>query len=216
MPPSSTATPTKHEAGANAVNAAIFKVLGHPTRSRIMVLLTELEASPSEIAERLGENLEMISYHVREMAKVEPAIIEQVGTKPGKRGGLMKVYRACARPILEVATWEQMPRLLREVNSVPVAQLVVGDLHEAIAAGTFDARAGRTLIRLRGVVDEQGYEEMEPAAMAYLDEIDRIITGSIERMSETGAEGINVSTATLAFEVPAPSRNGGRTLKSAQ
>lgn len=202
---SSRATQSKADYAA-AINAAIFKVLGHPIRSRVMVLLTRYEASPSEIAARLDESLHLISYHVREMAKIRPAIIEHVKDEPGKRGGLMKIYKACVRPILWVESWEQLPQLIRETNSVNVAEVIVNDLMEAINEGTFDARPGRTMLQIRGVVDEEGWLELEPAAARYLDDLDGIMARSTDRMAVTKEGGINISTATLAFEVPPPSR----------
>lgn len=191
---------------AAAVNAAICKALGHPVRSKIMVLLTRYEASPSEIAQLSGESLDIVSYHVREMAKVRPMLIEHVKNEPGKRGGLMKVYKACVRPILWVESWEQLPQLIRETNSVNVAEMVVADLVEAINEGTFDSRPGRTLIQLRGVVDEAGWDELEPAAERWLEDLDGIMARSTDRMATTKEAGINISAATLAFEVPPPSR----------
>jgi DNA-binding transcriptional ArsR family regulator len=186
-------------------NAALFKALSHPFRERIMILLTEREASPSQIAEELGEPLDNTSYHVRELESAD--LIELVRIAPGRRG-TQKVYKASARPIMEIESWERLPRLLREINSVWVAQLMVGDLVEAIKAGTFDHRPGRTMLRVPGLVDEQGWDELEPAAMRYLHETYDIMARSSERLAESGAEGINVCISTIATELPPPVTEG--------
>ncbi len=197
---------SKHAAG---INAALFKALSHPLQGRIMVLLTESEASPKQMADRLGEPLDKVAYHVRSMAKADPPLLELVRIDPAKRG-TQKVYKAIARPILEVDSWERLPRLLREVNSVWVAQLVVEDLREAIEAQTFDARVGRTLLRVPRVLDEQAWEELEPAAMRYLEEVDAIAGQAADRLAESGEKGFNVSTVTFAIEMPpAPEGQAG-------
>jgi DNA-binding transcriptional ArsR family regulator len=193
--------PTKHAAG---VNAALHKALAHPLRGRIMVVLTEREASPSQLAELLDETLGNTAYHVRKMVDAE--VIELVRVEPGRRG-MQKIYKATLRPVLVVDDWERLPRILREVNSVWVAQLMVGDLREAIEAGTFDARVGRAMVRVPGVVDEQGWDELEPAAEQWLEAIYDVFAKSNERLSRSGEEGINVATAVLAFEMPPPEQS---------
>jgi DNA-binding transcriptional ArsR family regulator len=189
----------KHAAG---VNAELFKALAHPLRGRIMVLLDESQASPKELADRLGESLENVAYHVRGLAKV--GLIELIDTDT-RRGGKQHFYKASARPIMDTSSWELLPQLLREVNSVWVAQIILGDLIEALGAGTFDARPGRTMLRMHIVVDDEGYDELEPAARRYLEELQAIEARSGERRSKSGERGVNVATAALAFEMPSGS-----------
>jgi DNA-binding transcriptional ArsR family regulator len=182
-------------------NAPLFKALANPLRERIMILLTERVASPSQIATILDEDLGTISHHVRELAAAK--LIELVRHAKGKRGE-MKLYKAVARPILDVDSFSRMPKLLRAVASVNVGQLIVGDLAESINEGSFDARPGRTMLRVPGIVDEEGWEQIEPLSRRYLEGIFEIMAQSSERLAKSGDEGIPVTAAALAFEVPAP------------
>ncbi|HYJ21068.1 MAG TPA: helix-turn-helix domain-containing protein [Solirubrobacterales bacterium] len=196
---------SKHAAG---INAALHKALAHPLRGRIMVLLDETVASPKEISERLDEPLENVAYHVRELAKPLPLaeggeapLIELVAVDT-RRGGTQHFYKATARPILDTEAWELLPRLIRELNSVWVGQIIIGDLIEALQARTFDARPGRTMLRMHLVLDEQGFEAIEPASRRWLEELQEIEAESTQRLTKSGETGINVATAALAYELP--------------
>lgn len=189
-----TKTKAKHAAG---FNAAIFKVLAHPTRYRILSVLTEREASPSQLAAELEEPLDTIGWHVREMEKV--GVIEFVRRAPGRRGE-QKMYKSIARPIIELDKWERVTRPLREVNSAWNGELIVNDMVRAIEAGVFDARAGRTMVRVPGVVDEEGWEELEPLAKRWLEEIFDVFAKSADRLAESEEDGFSVVAVTMAHE----------------
>ena len=73
----------------------IIRALGHPLRARILSLLDGAEASPKELAGRLGEKLGNVSYHVRILAELE--LIELVRQTP-VRGAVEHHYRARPRP----------------------------------------------------------------------------------------------------------------------
>jgi len=195
MPKAKTTKSRKHAAG---VNAEVFKALADPLRGRIFVILSEQVASPREISEMLEESLENVAYHCRVMAKKEVGLIELIGTDK-KHGGTQHFYRATARPVLDTDQWERVPRPVREVGTVSVGQLMVGDLSQAIKMGTFDSRPARSMLRMNMVLDEEGFEDTASAAMAYLDALTEIQAQAAERLSEQGKEGFNVATATLVY-----------------
>jgi DNA-binding transcriptional ArsR family regulator len=68
---------------------AVQRALAHPLRARILVELEKQPASPSQIAEVVGESVGVVSYHVRVLA--EAGLAELVGTVP-KRGALQHFY----------------------------------------------------------------------------------------------------------------------------
>src|ERR1044072_4472721 len=159
----------KHALG---INAALCKALAHPIRGSIMVLLDQQPRSPSELAKILEESLNTIAHHVRELAKSpgpgEDPLIELVGTDERPRG-TRHIYKAVARPIIEVEAWEQLAQLVREFNSVWVGQIFLGDLREAFEQRTFDARPGRVMVRMNLVLDEPGWTDLEPIGKAWLE-----------------------------------------------
>jgi len=188
----------KHAAG---VNEELFKALSHPLRGRILVLLTERVASPKEISERLDEDLGTVARHCRHLKKVK--LIEEVSSSE-RRGSTEHFYKAVARPLINLETWEALSQIIREMNSAWVAQIIIGDLVEAIEGRTFDKRFGRAMIRVPGVVDQKGFEELEPLALEYYDGVLNVFAKSSERCSRLHEQGINVCVATLAFEIPSP------------
>jgi len=59
-----------------------------------VIAYNEAPASPSEVAERLGEPLGNVAYHTERL--LEHGCLELVGTAPG-RGGTKHTYRAILR-----------------------------------------------------------------------------------------------------------------------
>jgi DNA-binding transcriptional ArsR family regulator len=189
---------SKHAA---ARNAELFKALAHPLKSRILVLLTETQASPAQIAGRLDEDLRTVARHVRELAKTSPPLIEKV-SETVARGSKAQVYKMVGRPVLELGPWEQMPQLYREVHSTEAGRILLIDLAEAIEAGTLDQNAERTFQRIPGTVDKKGLGEIETEMVAVREKVLEIMAISAGRMVEERTEGFKVSVSTLAFEVP--------------
>ena len=106
----------------------LFKALGHPLRQRILASLNEQEGSPSQLAERLGERLGNVSYHVK--------ILEQNGaaelvTTKAVRGAVEHFYRATAR-----AGVSSTPLELDEQGYGEVTQLLEETLERALEAQT--------------------------------------------------------------------------------
>jgi DNA-binding transcriptional ArsR family regulator len=73
------------------VDQRLIKALGHPVRMRVLDILNDRVASPSELAKELGEPLGNVAYHVKILEEAEA--IELVRTAP-VRGALEHFYRA--------------------------------------------------------------------------------------------------------------------------
>lgn len=69
---------------------AIGAVLRHPLRLKIVVGIGSSEASPKELADRLGEPLGNVSYHVREL--LYAGVLQKAGTRQ-VRGAVQHFYR---------------------------------------------------------------------------------------------------------------------------
>jgi len=189
----------------SAHNAALYKALADPLRGRILVILTERHATAKELSEMLGETLGNTSYHVRELRDV--GLIEEVG-ETSRRG---RFYKATARPIIDLESWEKLPRIFRELESVWVAQLFIGDLIESIHGRVFDKRAERTMLRSQLVVDEEGFDELEEIGARYLQEVMDVQARSAERISrDEEAQGFHVAAAAFAFELPGEQKTRAR------
>ncbi len=108
----------------------IITALGHPLRARILSLLDVSEGSPKELAERLGEKLGNVSYHVRILARL--GLIELVRETP-RRGAVEHHYRSAPRPEsvvnlelgLDDAGWRKAADALESFNAQ--LELIVAD-----------------------------------------------------------------------------------------
>jgi DNA-binding transcriptional ArsR family regulator len=186
---------------APGVNEKVFKVLSHPLRGHIFILLRERVAAPSELAELLGERVENVAYHCRQMAKPDIGVIELVATD-NQHGGTKHYYRATARPLLDTEEWAEIPKPVRELETTRSAQLIVSDLSTAIKEGTFDSHDARSLLRSPMVLDSQGIHESAKVMMEALDKHSDIQARASQRLAESGKEGTNFRAILLAFPMP--------------
>ena len=194
---------TKHASSkfGTGRNGELLKAMAHPLKQRILVALDETQASPSELATRLDEDFQTVARLVRELRSVDPPLIEKVG-ETKVRGGTAHIYKTVGRPVLDLGPWEKMPQLLREIQSTQAGQILLGDLAEAIKAGTFDALVERTMLRDTGGFDREGAAEFGTAALALLDTAAEIEARSAGRMLESDEEPIRMSISILGFEMP--------------
>jgi DNA-binding transcriptional ArsR family regulator len=186
----------RHE---GVVDQRLAKALSHPLRARIFAILNEQVASPNEVAEMLGERLPNVSYHARVL--VDLGCIELVRTAQ-RRGAIEHYYRAVRRPFFTDSEWRRLPRSGRQAVVDAGLRVIWEDVVEAIEAGTFQARPDMHLSRTPVVVDEQGWGELRDALAGLLDEADRIVRRSGERLAGTDEGGIRARVVVMHFEAP--------------
>lgn len=93
------------------------------------------EASPSELAVKLGRPLNAVAYHTQRL--VEMACVELVRTERGP--GIKHFYRAIVRADLEDAAWRRLPRGLRRSLAAPTLGQLVEEAGRASSHGALDA-----------------------------------------------------------------------------
>jgi DNA-binding transcriptional ArsR family regulator len=174
--------------------ALLHKVLADPLRARILMVLSEREASPKELAEILDEDFQQVCYRVRTLN--ESGFVELVD-EDSKNGGVQHIYVASIRPRLDADEWEQLPKEAREASSATILHGAFRDAHEALASGDFDAHRHRALHQKPMVVDEQGMRELDESALRHLDEQERIQSESAARRVVSGEPGIPVKAVTI-------------------
>ena len=155
-------------------------------------------ASPSELAEELGEPLGNVSYHVRNLADL--GCIELVGTTP-RRGALEHHYRATARPYFTDEVWSQIPESIRQSITGESLEFVFRDAMEAAARGDFDSRDDRHMSRTPMVVDDQGWDEIVGLVNETLERAIQIQEQAASRLAEAGGEG-SVSSRLVLMHYP--------------
>ena len=163
----------------------LAKALSHRLRVRILQRLTEVgEASPSELADALGEPLGNTSYHVRVLRELD--CLEFVRTEP-RRGALEHFYRATAEPCLSDEQWARLPASFRHKTVAGTLAEIAEAAAEASERGAFD-RPEAHVSRVVLAIDEAGRAEIA----ALLDETRaaalRIHAASAARQAQHGAE----------------------------
>jgi DNA-binding transcriptional ArsR family regulator len=191
----------------------LAKALAHPLRVRILGVLDEGVASPSQIAGALGAPLGVVAYHVRRLAAL--GFVELV-SQSERRGAVEHHYRATDRPVVTNEAWADVPAVAKAAM-VSATLAGVGD-HVAAAAGTggFD-RSDAHLTRSPMVLDEEGWREVAARLDGLLQDLEGIASEAERRLAEDDHQGeIRATAVLMLFEealphavperAPAPSR----------
>jgi DNA-binding transcriptional ArsR family regulator len=167
----------------------VVKAISHPLRHRLLVLLNERVASPSELAGELDEPIGRVSYHVR--CLVDVGAIELVRTEP-RRGAVEHYYRARARAWFSDQDWARLPTTTRRTIFGQNLNRIGADVVSAAEHDGFDhpeAHVSFTLLDL----DEPGMSRM---AELLGETLDRALEIHAESTARRVASGDDSATAT--------------------
>lgn len=181
-----------------SIDARIARALNHPLRVRILAVLNERPASPKELSDILGEELSNVSYHTRELHKldcVEVAKREQV------RGAMKTVYRGTTRMMLDDETWERLSKETRGGISIAAVGEVIERASSAIEANTFDNRTDRHVITLKMDVDQQGWSDVSSIVLDAHRRLEDVEVESANRTTDPG-DRVRVTVSLLSYESP--------------
>src|SRR5918994_1105172 len=179
----------------------VYKALSHPLRMKIMAILSEGEASPSDLAERLGERLGNVAYHTKTLVDLD--CIELTRTAP-RRGALEHYYRATVRPFLMQEHWAQLPAASRRSISAGTLSEIWRDASAAVESKTFDTRPNRHLSWTNLAVDEQGWEAVAVLLKDNLDRLLELQADAAARLQGAGTDEITSSKVVLMHYEAAP------------
>jgi DNA-binding transcriptional ArsR family regulator len=160
------------------IDQRMVKALSHPLRMTILTALNEKVASPSELADELGEPLGNVSYHVRILADL--GCIELVRTTP-RRGAVEHHYRALTRPFFRDEDWSRLPRSTRRSVFDAILKEIWKDVGDAAGSGGLDddrAQVSRTPL----VLDRQGWEELADLLASVIERAFEIQAESADRL----------------------------------
>lgn len=193
------------------IEPTLAKAFTHPLRGHVWVVLFEKgEASPTEVADELGLEVNEVSYHFRKLSR--RGLIKVVRTE--KRRGFDEHFYQPVMPALEFdeAEWMKLPRGIRASFSADLLRQIMESFVDALSAGCFDRR-DRHLSRSWLLVDEQGWKEAQRVAQRALDGFQAIQKRCAERGKESAKPPIPVSVVIAAFEtaLSMPAREAGKT-----
>jgi DNA-binding transcriptional ArsR family regulator len=183
---------------AGSVKSTLGAVVSHPIRVQALTILTERVASPKQIADTLTLSISDVSYHVRVLKDL--GLIEVVREKK-VRGAIAHYYRGVARPSFTDEEWAALSIKERNATSVYLLQLAMADAVASLEAGILDARPDRCLTRFPGLVDREGWGELNSLHGEMLDRTMEIQAASAERMArEPEGEQIPITSVAMFFE----------------
>jgi DNA-binding transcriptional ArsR family regulator len=177
----------------------LAKALSHPLRTEIIAILSDRVASPREMADILGEELTNVSYHTKELLKLE--CIEVVDREQ-VRGALKTRYRATSRMLLDNEDWNRLSKGTRTGISLNAVNEVIRRASDAVEKGTFDKRTDRIIATMKMDVDEQGWVDANQAVRDAFERLLEIEDEAATRKAE-GAQTFRMTASLLSYESPA-------------
>jgi DNA-binding transcriptional ArsR family regulator len=172
------------------------KALAHPLRVRILALLSERDASPVQLSERLDATLGTVAYHVRTLERL--GAIEMVATHQ-RRGATEHVYAAREHPRFSDSAWSASSPMTKQVMVNAILSEIGRQATEAAAAGGFDrpdAHFTRTALRL----DEKGWKAVAEATKSWLRQLQKIEDQAETRVKRTGEQAFEAGLTILFYE----------------
>jgi AcrR family transcriptional regulator len=152
----------------------------------------------TEIARELGIPRVQVENEIADL--LEGGAIELV---EGAASGGEPTYLA-RWPMIPLGDWAQIDRGEREAISTQVVRVIEDEVQEALAAGTFDSRLERTLVRLPLWLDEQGWQEVNEQLELTTQRCLEVAEKARERLreAEDAAGGFSARIHLVSFEAP--------------
>jgi DNA-binding transcriptional ArsR family regulator len=196
----------------------LVKALAHPLRIRILAILEDRVASPSEIAEQLDAPLGNVSYHVRQLAEL--GLISLVRETP-VRGTLEHHYKAEIRPRITDKAWSAAPDIVKHATVSATLEQIGVNVNRAAAEGGF-SKDNAHLSRIPLVLDSEGWNEIAGELNSLLDRVERIQRAANKRLLKADHQGeirgelVSMLFETLEAEVPSGGAKRARRKTSAR
>jgi DNA-binding transcriptional ArsR family regulator len=162
------------------------QLLAHPLRDRLLFEYQGEAISPSDVARRTGERLNLVSYHTGVLAKA--GWLELVRTER-RRGGIARLYRATSPAFIEADAWPSLPSPLRRALVRGVLATTAEESRRAALEGGFDG-AHVHATRWPVGLDDQGALEVSRLLRQLVDDLTRI-------QAESDARGAGAPRRTL-------------------
>jgi len=165
-------------------------------RTQILGLLDGRVASPRELSDELEAPLQNVSYHVRELAKLN--LIKLVRTTQ-RRGAIEHHYKAVATPHVSDATWSELPPIVRQRMAAAGLSEIFNQASAAAANGGFtvdDAHLSRTSL----VLDDKGRSALAKELDATLARVEKIQQQARKRLGDDGGPEKRMALVMLGFD----------------
>jgi DNA-binding transcriptional ArsR family regulator len=182
---------------------AVTYAVGNGTRIDTLAILAEGEHSPSEIAEILGVDTQLVRNHVREL--FASGCIESAGTKR-VRDVPQHFYTALARPHITDSAYEEMSLKARQEVIRVLVQAIVAETMASFRAGKMEADDDVCLMWDCVGLDTRGRRQVSKETQNHFKRILKIEKKSARRIAKSGEPEITTLVALTAFERSRPGR----------
>ena len=190
---------TKEATSTAGVLQRLSVVLKNRLRIAILAELHDEIASPSQLAELLGEPLGKVARNIKTLVNINA--IELVRVE--ERGGAVEhFYRATERRFFSDAEWRELPRAVKEGISTFALQAMASDVVIAHKAGTFEEFDERHVSRSPMILDRQGLDDANVVLADALGDLLKIHEEASHRLAESGEPGMRTKVHILHFKSP--------------
>ncbi|HYJ21741.1 MAG TPA: winged helix-turn-helix domain-containing protein [Solirubrobacterales bacterium] len=167
----------------------------HPTRVKILTVLNEGTFTPGQTAEAIGEPLNKVSNHIREL--LEAGSIEIVKQEQ-VRNTVLHYYRAIEMPFYSDAEIAALPPAQREISAGLVLQTVAAEAIASLAVGKLqDPHVWLTCRWFN--VDQQGRDEIMAEQERSWCRVQEIEVESTARCVESKEESTSIIITRLGY-----------------
>jgi hypothetical protein len=180
-----------------ALEARIARAFGHPFRVRIMEILNERDAAPSDVSKICGIGASNLNYHFGVLEECD--CIELLERIP-VRGTIKNVYRSKQPTMLASLAWTALSRDVRSEISRTVLDNSMRRLGDAFAAATFDSKEDRHLSLQTIAVDWEAWEELSSLMDATMEQVAEIEKRAGARNSK--ADRFPATVMLISYESP--------------
>jgi DNA-binding transcriptional ArsR family regulator len=180
----------------------LVEAMAHPIRAKLLFAVadkSEEGVSVRQLSERIGEPQRRVRYHLDALQDMG---LVGIASRRSRGGVVERFYRSEQALMLtteQLAEWDEDHA--RRI-SAQILKTILVDASGALGANVFGMRAGHSLLRVPGEVDEQGWDELGKIQERALDEVQAVLAASRDRLSASGESPIPTLTALLLFEVP--------------
>lgn len=180
-----------------SIEEMVAYAIGHRTRVQILIVLNQGVYSPAEVADIIGEPLNSVSNHMRELA--DGGSIEIVDTQM-RRNAAQHYYRATQVPEYSRADMEEMTIFEAQVTYGLIIQFLMAEIMASLWAGKMSNDPRVCIVWDRLSLDEQGREEVAREQEDSWRRLQRIEEESLLRAAASDTDTVTYVTGLLGFE----------------
>ena len=192
-----TAKARPRQDGGKSIEEVVSYAIGHKIRVQVLTVLNEGVYSPNQIAEIIGEPLNKVSHHIKEL--LEAGSIELAGTQQ-VRNATQHFYRAVEMPFYSDEQIAAMTPQQRQVTAGLIIQNIQAETMAALWAGKMHSDP-RVWLGWRWFnVDEEGREDIADEQQRHWDRVQEIEAEATNRRATTGEDARSIIVAVLGYE----------------